>query len=359
MVEPRARRPSRRILIDLGHPAQFHLFRHAAERLLARGDEVVLLARQKDCLLDLLAGSGLPYVGIPRPRRSFVALAGECVRALGLACRLARPRPFDVLMGSSVVIGPAARLTGGTSVVFCEDDADAVPLFARLAYATAHHVATPDSLRRERLGRKHLTYPGYHELAYLHPDLFTPDPDIREELGLPPGRRYFLLRLVAMGAHHDVGQRGLDRGQVARLVETLSAYGQVFVSSEADLAPSLAALRLPTGPDRIHQVLASADLLIADSQSMTMEAAVLGVPSLRCNTFAGRLSVLEELEHRYGLTRAYRPEQFEAMLAELKSLLARPDLRRRWQARRQAMLAGKTNVTEWILGLVDRLSGRR
>ena len=43
-------------------------------------------------------------------------------------------------------------------------------------------------------------------------------------------------------------------------------------------------------------------MFIGDSQTMTSEAAVLGVPSLRCNSFAGRISYINEQEFKYGLT---------------------------------------------------------
>ncbi len=61
----------------------------------------------------------------------------------------------------------------------------------------------------------------------------------------------------------------------------------------------------------MHHVLSFASLLICDSQSMSVEAAMLGVPSLRYSSFSGRISVLEELEHQYGLTYGINPEHPE------------------------------------------------
>ena len=39
-------------------------------------------------------------------------------------------------------------------------------------------------------------------------------------------------------------------------------------------------------------------MLVCDSQSMTVEAAILGIPSIRYSDFSGRIGVLEELEKR-------------------------------------------------------------
>ena len=107
--------------------------------------------------------------------------------------------------------------------------------------------------------------------------------------------------------------------------------------------------RLPVHPSKMHDVLASAACLVSDSQTMTAEAAVLGTPAIRYNTFVGRLSYLNELENRYALTYGYRPGQEEAMLARIAELLASPDLSQEWQARRAKMLRDKINVTDWMV----------
>ena len=86
---------------------------------------------------------------------------------------------------------------------------------------------------------------------------------------------------------------------------------------------------------------------------MASEAAVLGVPSLRCNTFAGLLSSLEEEEKKYGLTYAFSPDNFERLVEKLRDLLSNPGLRTEWQAKRMAMLADKIDVTSFLVWLVE------
>jgi predicted glycosyltransferase len=262
------------------------------------------------------------------------------------------------MAGTSVSIGPAARLTGARAVLFEEDDAAVVRMIARFGYPTAHAVVTPRCLAFERHGTKHLTYPGYHELAYLHPARFTPDPGVREALGVAPGERVFLLRRVSLTSHHDAGETGLSEAHLAALVERLLPHGRVFLSTEAPPPAALQPYVLPTPPSRIFDVMALADVVIGDSQTMAAEAAVLGTPSLRCNTFVGRLAYLEELEHRYGLTVGFRPHDFERLLAHLDGWLAQPDLRDEWQARRRRMLEETVDVTAWILDLFRRLARR-
>ncbi len=76
---------------------------------------------------------------------------------------------------------------------------------------------------------------------------------------------------------------------------------------------------------------------------MAAEAAVLGTPSLRASSFVGRISYLEELEHRYGLTFAFHPREDERFLAKLD------DLRAFFVEGHGRMLADKENITEWFV----------
>jgi uncharacterized protein len=71
----------------------------------------------------------------------------------------------------------------------------------------------------------------------------------------------------------------------------------------------------------MHHVLANASLLISDSQSMSVEAAMLGVPSLRFSSFAGKISVLEELEHKYKLTFGIDPSSPNKLLFKIEDII--------------------------------------
>jgi len=345
-----------RVLFDLLHPAHFHLFRHVITELLAAGNEVEIIAREKDCLPELLSQTDWPVHLIERKKRSsLTVLAKETVQAAWLAMRLAQKKRIDIMAGTSISIGPAARATGATSIMFEEDDAKIVSIYAKLGYPIAHYVATPACLGFEDTGAKRLTYRGYHELAYLHPNRFTPDPQIREVLGVGPEERYFLVRLVSLTAHHDIGESGLSTSQAKQIVDRMSQHGRVFISAESTVDASLERYLLPTPADRIFDVLAYADIIVGDSQTMTAEAAVLGTPSLRCNSFVGRLAYLTELEERYGLTCGFVPHNFRTLLSTLDLWLAEVELKEQWRVKREAMLAESTDVTEWILDTFYRI----
>lgn len=117
-----------RFLFDLGHPAHYYLFKHSMRLLRDAGHEVILIARQKDCLPDLIRSGGWPCHLIPRKKRNLAALGVETLRGIGLAVSISSRRAVDLRIGTSMVVGPAARLAGAISLVFEEDNAAGVPL---------------------------------------------------------------------------------------------------------------------------------------------------------------------------------------------------------------------------------------
>jgi predicted glycosyltransferase len=97
-----------------------------------------------------------------------------------------------------------------------------------------------------------------------------------------------------------------------------------------------------------------AKLLVSDSQTMTIEAAVLGVPSVRYNSFVGRTPVIEEIENRYHLTYGFLPAQQTAMLEKVVEILSEQD-QRIWRDRRNRLLQEKSDFTSWIVDFIEKI----
>ena len=345
-----------RVLFDVNHPVQVHVLRHPITELARRGHECHVVARDKDVTLPLLDRFGIPHrVLAPVGRGTWGRLRELAQRELKLLAlaRVLRPR---LIVGTSAHAARVARLTGARSVIVNDDDADAVPLFRWLAYPLAFAIVTPDCLRHEGHGKRHLTYASYQQLFYLHPNRFRPDRSVLDELRLPSGERYAVVRLSALGAHHDVGIRGIREELVFRLRDRLAGRIRLLVSSEAPLSPRLEPLRLPVPPERLHDVLAFAEFCLGDSQSVTAEAAVLGTPAFRMNDFVGRLSYLRELE-AYGLAFGFKPGQEEQLLQELDRILRQEDRRTVFRERRERMLAEKIDPVPWFVATLEELAG--
>jgi uncharacterized protein len=55
-----------KILIDIGHPAHVHLFKHFAHEMTSRGHSVIFTCRSREFATKLLEHEGLAYTSLGR-----------------------------------------------------------------------------------------------------------------------------------------------------------------------------------------------------------------------------------------------------------------------------------------------------
>lgn len=347
--------PKMKILVEILHPAHVHVFRNAIHVWLERGDEVLILSREKECANDLLEAYGLEYHSISRIGKHKGALLVEMGVRVWRMWKRARAFKPDVLIGiMGVTIAPVGKLIRRPAAVFY--DTENAGITNRFVYPLAAKVFTPDCYRGTVNG-DHETYPGYHELAYLHPDLFTPDPEMVRELGIDPDAFYSIVRFVSWQASHDIGEAGLTNDLKTELVDKLKQRGRVLISSEGPLPESLEPLRFRASPDKLHHVMAFAGLLVGESATMASESAVLGVPAFFISE-TGR-GYTDEEESRYELVYNFKASAARSALEKLDELLANPALAAETREKHQRLLADKVNTTQWMVERLDRLVKER
>jgi predicted glycosyltransferase len=341
------------ILIDIGHPAHVHYYRNLAMELTQRGHIVFWTVKDIPMAKKLLDLYGFTYKVFPKKSDNLI---GKILKQLLydiILFRYCKKHRITLAIGTSVSIAHVSKISGLQSIVYDDDDDDVQPLVTKYVNPYASSLLSPDILKGKRIRKDTIYYPGYHELAYLHPNNFKPDPSVLSEIGLKPGDPFFIMRFNVFKAHHDKGIKGLSLEQKLKLIEILKPHGKILITTERNIEPELQAFQMTITPDKAHSLMAYATMFLGDSQTMTSEAAVLGTPSLRCNTFAGRISYLEEQEKKYGLTFAYHPDDFEQLLHKLKELLNTPDLKSQWLTRRQKLLSEKIDLTAFMIWFTE------
>ncbi len=332
-----------KVLVDVTHPAHVHFFRHAVDALRRDGHDVVVTARDKDITLALLEEMGIEHHVLGSAGRGMTGLAGELIRRDWSLWRFARRARPDVLTGvGGVWAAHVAALLRRPAVVW--DDTEHARVSHALTFPLASVVCTPQCYTRE-LGRKHVRYAGCHELAYLHPDRFTPDPALIAELGIDPDRPYAVIRLVGWGAHHDVGHHGFDRAGLVRFVEELADHLQPCVTVEGELPADLERYRLAIPYRHIHHVLGLASLYVGEGATMASEAAVMGTPSVYVNTLGA--GTIEMFVNAGLMTRSTDADQVRQTC--LAIAIAPGDARRKARGARDAWLAEQTDVSQFIV----------
>ncbi|MBF0621028.1 MAG: DUF354 domain-containing protein [Magnetococcales bacterium] len=311
-----------KIIVDIVHPAHVHFFRHPIQQWQASGHEVLITSRHKEIATDLLDALGLKHQVLSSlGGGGFVALARELITRNWALWKVVRAFKPDVMTGiAGVSIAQVGRLTGVPSVVFY--DTENARLSNAITYPFASMVVVPRCYQAW-LPKRHLRYPGYHELSYLHPRRFHPDRQIALDNGLAQEGATFFIRTVSWQANHDQFDSGWTPELLRRCTNHLSQYGKVIISSETPLPDDLSDHAFHGNPAQIHHLMAFCRLFVGESATMASECAVLGVPAIYAAE-TGR-GYTDEQESRYGLVHNLRDFSWPNLQSILDDMLKKSD----------------------------------
>ena len=332
-----------KVLVDLQHPAHLHFFRNLIARLQSEGHIVRITGRNKDVLVELAENYSIGIEVFGVAREGVLNLGRELLFRQWRLRRIVKEFKPDLIMAiAGTYVSLVGRLMGIPTYVFY--DTEHATVSNLLAYPFATCVYVPQCYRK-RIRRRHVRYNGYHELAYLHPKYFKPDPAVLDEVGLADEEVFTLVRFVAWGAAHDIGRAGFTRANKLRAVRELSGYGRVLISCEGELRAELEEYRLCLNVTRIHDLMAYAALVFGESATMCSEGAVMGVPGVYVDPI-GR-GYTDEQEREYGLVFNFTSERQDEAIAQGVTILSNYH-REDWRARGRRLVEEKIDVAEML-----------
>jgi uncharacterized protein len=334
-----------RVLIDIGHPAHVHLFRNLALEMMKKGSSFIFTVREGENQARLLKESGFEYVVIGKKQKGTVRkLMGIISFSLKIykVARIFKPDLF--ISHGSMYAGYAAFLCGKKHIALEDTGNMEQIIFSR---PVSDVILSPRALQVD-LGKKHLRYDGFHELAYLCPGRFTPDKKVLVELGVREDEPFVILRFISWNASHDLGQSGLDSEQKNMLVNELSKIARIFISGEKDLPQEFARYALPIAPHRLHDALYFASLYIGEGATTASECAMLGTPAIYVNSISAGTLIYQE---KSGLVFCYH--KFEGVVEKALEILKSPGIKEKFREKNKIMLSGLIDVTAFLLWFVE------
>ncbi|RQG89218.1 DUF354 domain-containing protein [Natrarchaeobius halalkaliphilus] len=332
-----------KIVVTIQHPAHVHFFKNAV-RQLSEHHQVTVFVREKDVATELLEGYGIPYETLAGPTNSFLELAYTQLIYESRLLRRAREIEPDVMAAiAEPGVAHVATVVGSTGLIFT--DTEHATLQNKLAFPFCDAVYTPTCYRNE-IGEKQIRYSGYHELAYLHPDRFEPNPDVLADIDAREDESLVVMRLVSWDAAHDVGNSGFDRTQevVSRLERTGA---RVLLTSESPLPNSLEQHRIDISPCQIHDLMYYSELFVGESPTMATESAVLGTPAIYASSI--ELGYVTELSEQYGLIFEYNGADRQSKSIEKALEILRNTSAQTWERKRERLLSEKVDTTEYMI----------
>jgi len=335
-----------KIIVDIGHPAHVHLFKNVAADLIGRGHKVLFTLREKEKEIELLKSYGFQYKSFGKKYNSLGGKVYGMLKFDFLQTLTALNFKPDLFISHGSIYAAHASAVLGKPNIALEDTGNLEQI--RLYRPFTKAILSPDVIGVD-LGSKHFLYPGYHELAYLHPRYFTPDQSVYDLLGIPAGSPYAILRFIGWNATHDIGKRGLTSALKKKLIRYLDRRMRVFVSSENSEKDEYSAYRISIPAERMHDVLAFASVYIGEGTTMDAEAAILGTPSFYVSDVKGQNC--EELE-KYGL--AYVFPKPDGLLDKVEEVLNVPALKQTMTKRKEKMLSDKIDLTSFITWFIEK-----
>ena len=330
-------------------PAHVHIYKNAINSLAETKHDVLVMGRDYGCTKALLEYYDLPYQLYGKCGTAKSSLARELPRHFYNILRKTRRYDPDLIFGMGAYSAFAGAVTRTPVVAIL--DSEPTSFDHAVSKPFTNVFLTPHAFQKD-LGQKHYRFRGFKETAYLHPEVYENNTDtIKQQLQVGD-EPYIILRFNAFGSHHDVSHGGFTQSQKERLINELSQYGSVFVSNEGDDIEyeAVHGRRFDLHPAMMHDALANADLLVADTQTMVTEAALLGTPAIRANSFVGDGDMGNFLDlEANGLI--YNLETFDDVLEQAVAILEDPAIQSKWRTRRDEYLSDKVNLTEIILDI--------
>jgi predicted glycosyltransferase len=286
------------VWVDCTAAAHPLVLRPIIERLQARGDEVLITAREYGQTEGILERLGLSYVlvGAHGGASTFAKARALAGRSSRLARLIWQRRPDLAIAHGSVDLAVVSALFRIPSVQM--QDYEFAGLQRRISFRVARRVLVPDAIPLDRLAKigakeeKLVRYPGLKEEYYLAD--FEPDPAVLDELGLDREKVLVVVRPPPeTSEYHErnpLYERVIDR--LAGEAET-----QTVVIPRTDAQADAIRRRAPNliVPERAidaQSLIALADLVVSAGGTMNREAVALGTPVY--TTFAGRLGGVDE-----------------------------------------------------------------
>ncbi|OEU61372.1 MAG: hypothetical protein BA867_10795 [Desulfobacterales bacterium S5133MH16] len=341
-----------RILVDIGHPAHVHLFKNMIWQMEKKGHEIKITTRDKDITIRLLNAYGFDFENLGKNKKGLVNKVFGMLEFDYKLLKIAKSFNPDIITGvGSIYAAHVAALLRKPYISF--DDTEHSTEQYRLYAPFATAICVPSCFKKD-IVPKHIRYNGYHELAYLHPNYFTPDLSVLDELGLKEGERFIIMRFVAWNASHDVGHKGISIEMRRRFVMELGKYGRVLITSESELPAEFEPYQIAVAPEKMHDLLYYATLLVGESATMASECAVLGTPSIFID-FAGR-GYTDEQEKKYGLVYNFSESQTmqENALEKAIELLEDECVEKKWDEKRLKLLSETVDVTKFMVNLIEK-----
>lgn len=346
---------NKRIIIDIGHPAHVHYFRNFIKLMSERGHEFKITSRDKEVTQELLKNYSIDFSTRGKGSNSIIGKLIYLFKGTYLVHKIAMKFKPDIYLSfASPYAAISSFLSKKPHIVF--DDTDHATLSHRLYSPFSDLFLNPEGFKVQFKKGKQIFFKGYLELCYLHPNYFEPDLLSLRKFGIDSTEKYTVIRFVSWNANHDINAKGLSLKDKIRLVNELSNYSNIYITSEEELPEEFERYKLNISADKMHDVLAGASLFVGESGTMSTECAMLGVPNIqiRHNVDPEKVPGVHINLIERGLKIMKKSDDIDGILTEsIRVLENYKTVKKEYLNSRDQLLNDSIDVTEYLCEIIE------
>ena len=267
-----------KILIDIVHPADINFFKNAINTLNKKGIDITITIRSRGRMIEILK-SELPNMQFTQVGKYYISASGKLfsvvMRIFNLLFFL-RKKKFDLCTSYGFFVGIASRFYRIPSVIFTDDYEYKLPFY--LFKSCGGYLVIPSCI--PSTGKNILKYKEFKELAYLHPNYFTPDRKVLNQTGLTPNSYVFIREVSGTSLNY----KNMQQMDLPEVIHRLNSLGlEVMLSLEDktrvdSLKDKCIILEEPV--EDIFSLMSFALFTISSGDSMARESCLVGTPTI-------------------------------------------------------------------------------
>lgn len=338
-----------KIFVDIGHPAHVHYFRNFIKIMQSKGHTFFISARDKEVSQILLNFYGIPFYNRGKGSKNLLGKLLYLIRTdVLLLIKAIKFKPDLFLSFASPYTAHVSKILRKQHVAFTDTENAKLGIISFAPFSSV--ILTPSYFRAD-FGPKHIRFKSFMELGYLHSKYFSPNKSIFKDLNIQENEKFALIRFVSWGANHDIGETGIKEREKDELIEYISNYMRVFISSENELPKHLQPFKLNITPQKIHDVLFFADLCISEGATIASECAMIGTPAIYINTLQAG-TILKQME--YDLIWSYK--DYETAKIKIHEVVENRNIKKRTILNKDKMIKENIDVTEYMVNFIENIS---
>jgi hypothetical protein len=271
-----------KILIDINHPAHVHYFRNFIKIMETKGHTFIVTNRDSRIINQLLDYYEIEHsIRNARPDKNNLLLSLlYLLRIISKIIKETFVNKPDLYIGFGslpcTIVGHLFR-----KPVVLIDDTEHNSLNHLLLKPFNPIILTPFYFWK-KLGNNQLFFQAYVEQFYLHSSMYSKNKDIFNEPDM--NDKFVLVRYISYDARHDRKVNPLPEDFKKKNLIELSKHIKVYLTHESDKTDDFyTPYLIKIAPEKMHDVIASANLFITEGATMAAEAGILGTPYIYIN----------------------------------------------------------------------------